>query len=219
MRWEASSYYWDTPTTLVPREASHLLLLRFLVKRNNLRGELIYVYLYTYLIRENHGCISLSPVFVCVCVFFPLAWVYSCYNWFSGRCVCLFSIFQVCLFVYMFEVTECWIPRVHALVGQLVFVGVDETNSKFLSTWLISLCLFDAFCSRDLKQSMSKLSGPVNGDECYFWRTTGCYFADKCRFRHVPESKGVDLKRVEAKYGGKLRVTTPPSQWKKKKQK
>ncbi|CAH3139968.1 unnamed protein product [Pocillopora meandrina] len=64
----------------------------------------------------------------------------------------------------------------------------------------------------DLKQSMSKLSGPVNGDECYFWRTTGCYFADKCRFRHVPESKGVDLKRVEAKYGGKLRVTTPPSQ-------
>lgn len=82
----------------------------------------------------------------------------------------------------------------------------------FFQQGLISLCLFDAFCSRDLKQSMSKLSGPVNGDECYFWRTTGCYFADKCRFRHVPESKGVDLKRVEAKYGGKLRVTTPPSQ-------
>lgn len=218
MRWEASSYYWDTPTTLAPREASHLLLLRFLVKRNNLKGELIYVYLYTYLIRENHGCISLSPVFVCVCVcFFPLAWVYSCYNWFSGRCVFLFSIFQVCLFVCLYvwsnRMLNSW---VHALVGQLVFVGVDETNSKFLSTRTNFALPFDAFFSRDLKQSMSKLSGPVNGDECYFWRTTGCYFADKCRFRHVPESKGVDLKRVEAKYGGKLRVTTPPSQWKKK---
>ncbi|KAF3842095.1 hypothetical protein F7725_024046 [Dissostichus mawsoni] len=22
--------------------------------------------------------------------------------------------------------------------------------------------------------------GPVNGDECYFWRTTGCHFGDKC---------------------------------------
>lgn len=64
----------------------------------------------------------------------------------------------------------------------------------------------------DAKQSANKLSGPVNGDECYFWRTTGCYFADKCRFKHVPESKGVDLRRVEAKYGGKLRVTNPPSQ-------
>lgn len=219
MRWEASSYYWDTPITLAPREASHLLLLRFLVKRNNLKGELIYVYLYTYLIRENHGCISLSPVFVCVCVcvfFLWLEYIYATTDSLVDVFVCfLFSKF-VCLFVYMFEVTECWIPRVYALVGQLVFVGVDETNSKFLSTRTNFALPFDAFCSRDLKQSMSKLSGPVNGDECYFWRTTGCYFADKCRFRHVPESKGVDLKRVEAKYGGKLRVTTPPSQWKKK---
>ncbi|KAL9982579.1 hypothetical protein ACROYT_G004641 [Oculina patagonica] len=63
----------------------------------------------------------------------------------------------------------------------------------------------------EVKPSASKLSGPVNGDECYFWRTTGCYFEEKCRFRHVPESKGIDLKRVEAKYGGKLRVTQPPT--------
>ena len=162
MRWEASSYYWDTPTTLAPREASHLLLLRFLVKRNNLKGELIYVYLYTYLIRENNGCISLSPVFVwgCVCVFFPLAWVYLCYNWFSGRCVCLFSIFQVCLFVYMFEVTECWIPRVHALVGQLVFVGVDETNSKFLSTRINFALPFWCFLFQGLKTIYEQVVGP-----------------------------------------------------------
>ncbi|KAJ7390396.1 hypothetical protein OS493_025650 [Desmophyllum pertusum] len=64
----------------------------------------------------------------------------------------------------------------------------------------------------DVKLSASKLSGPVNGDECYFWRTTGCYFAEKCRFKHVPESKGADLRRVEAKYGGKLRVVQPPTE-------
>lgn len=161
MRWEASSYYWDTPTTLAPREASHFLLLRFLVKRNNLKGELIYVYLYTYLIRANHGYISLSPVFVCVCVrFFPLVWVYLCYNWFSGRCVCLFSIFQVCLFVYLFEGTECWIPRVHALVGQLVFVGVDEMNLKFLSTRTNFALLFWCFLFQGLKTIYEQVVGP-----------------------------------------------------------
>lgn len=64
----------------------------------------------------------------------------------------------------------------------------------------------------DFRSAAQKLSGPVNGDECYFWRTTGCYFADKCRFRHVQENKGVDLKRVEAKYGGKLRVTPPQNE-------
>lgn len=40
-----------------------------------------------------------------------------------------------------------------------------------------------------------KLKGPVNGDECYFWRTTGCQFLNgKCRYRHVPEHKGIDKK-------------------------
>jgi len=40
----------------------------------------------------------------------------------------------------------------------------------------------------------SKLRGPVNGDECYFWRTTGCQFTTGCRYRHVPEHKGIDKK-------------------------
>ena len=39
-----------------------------------------------------------------------------------------------------------------------------------------------------------KNTGPVNGDECYFWRTTGCSFGDKCRNKHLPASKGVDKK-------------------------
>ncbi|XP_037126962.1 tetratricopeptide repeat protein 31 [Syngnathus acus] len=36
--------------------------------------------------------------------------------------------------------------------------------------------------------------GPVNGDECYFWRTTGCYFGDRCRYKHIPDHKGNDKK-------------------------
>ncbi|XP_062318906.1 uncharacterized protein zgc:123010 [Osmerus eperlanus] len=36
--------------------------------------------------------------------------------------------------------------------------------------------------------------GPVNGDECYFWRSTGCHFGDKCRYKHFPEQRGKDRK-------------------------
>ena len=50
----------------------------------------------------------------------------------------------------------------------------------------------------------SKASGPVNGNECYFWRTTGCVFESQCRYRHVRGHKGVDLAKVQAKYGNKL---------------
>ena len=39
-----------------------------------------------------------------------------------------------------------------------------------------------------------KPSGPVNGDECYFWRTTGCQFGKACRYKHIKEHKGVDRK-------------------------
>ncbi|XP_032222089.1 uncharacterized protein LOC116604176 [Nematostella vectensis] len=48
-----------------------------------------------------------------------------------------------------------------------------------------------------------KLCGPVNGNECYFWRTTGCAFGNKCRNRHVPEHRGCDIKKVEAKFSTK----------------
>jgi len=42
--------------------------------------------------------------------------------------------------------------------------------------------------------SVQKLTGPVNGDECYFWRTTGCQFGKNCHYRHLPEHKGIDRK-------------------------
>lgn len=40
----------------------------------------------------------------------------------------------------------------------------------------------------------SKLKGPVNGDECYFWRTTGCAFGESCKHKHIPRNKGIDRK-------------------------
>jgi hypothetical protein len=40
----------------------------------------------------------------------------------------------------------------------------------------------------------TKLRGPVNGNECYFWRTTGCTFTTGCRYQHIPDHKGIDRK-------------------------
>uniref|UniRef100_A0A671QKR7 Tetratricopeptide repeat protein 31-like n=1 Tax=Sinocyclocheilus anshuiensis TaxID=1608454 RepID=A0A671QKR7_9TELE len=34
--------------------------------------------------------------------------------------------------------------------------------------------------------------GPINSDECYFWRTTGCHFGDRCRYKHIPDHRGKD---------------------------
>ncbi|KAM9857460.1 uncharacterized protein ACBR49_001086 isoform 2-T3 [Aulostomus maculatus] len=44
-------------------------------------------------------------------------------------------------------------------------------------------------------QTTSRHRLPVHGDECFYWRTTGCLYGDKCRFKHVPEQQGRDKKR------------------------
>ncbi|CAG5136004.1 unnamed protein product [Candidula unifasciata] len=43
-------------------------------------------------------------------------------------------------------------------------------------------------------RNIPKQTGPVNGDECYFWRTTGCTFGGECKWQHYPKSKGIDKK-------------------------
>ncbi|XP_029283169.1 hsp70-Hsp90 organizing protein 3-like isoform X2 [Cottoperca gobio] len=35
---------------------------------------------------------------------------------------------------------------------------------------------------------------PIDGDECFYWRTTGCFYGDKCRFKHIPDEQGRDKK-------------------------
>nr|XP_057915128.1 tetratricopeptide repeat protein 31 isoform X2 [Doryrhamphus excisus] len=51
--------------------------------------------------------------------------------------------------------------------------------------------------------------GPVNGDECYFWRTTGCHFGDQCRYKHIPDQKGKDRKQWQDAPGRTVESTRP----------
>ncbi|KAM7419796.1 hypothetical protein PAMA_016746 [Pampus argenteus] len=40
----------------------------------------------------------------------------------------------------------------------------------------------------------SKRRLATNGVECFYWRTTGCDYGDKCRFKHVPAQQGRNKK-------------------------
>lgn len=35
---------------------------------------------------------------------------------------------------------------------------------------------------------------PIDGDVCFYWQTTGCFYGDKCRFKHIPDQQGRDKK-------------------------
>lgn len=39
-----------------------------------------------------------------------------------------------------------------------------------------------------------------NTNECYFWRTTGCYFGENCHYLHIKKNRGIDLKVSRSKY-------------------
>ncbi|XP_075948143.1 uncharacterized protein LOC142950129 [Anarhichas minor] len=40
----------------------------------------------------------------------------------------------------------------------------------------------------------SRRCAPISGDECFYWQTTGCFYGDKCRFKHVADQQGRDKK-------------------------
>ncbi|XP_063854128.1 uncharacterized protein LOC135096524 isoform X2 [Scylla paramamosain] len=40
--------------------------------------------------------------------------------------------------------------------------------------------------------TQEKLKGPVNGVECYFFRTSGCAFGDNCKHQHILKNRGID---------------------------
>ncbi|XP_026215995.1 stress-induced-phosphoprotein 1-like isoform X2 [Anabas testudineus] len=40
----------------------------------------------------------------------------------------------------------------------------------------------------------SKLRSSINGDECFYWRTTGCLYGDRCHFKHISDHQGQDKK-------------------------
>ncbi|XP_073333808.1 uncharacterized protein [Pagrus major] len=35
---------------------------------------------------------------------------------------------------------------------------------------------------------------PIDGDVCFYWQTSGCFYGDKCRFKHIPDQQGRDKK-------------------------
>jgi hypothetical protein len=81
--------------------------------------------------------------------------------------------------------------------------SADLDGNSARSSWhfgrphgnLNELTKFFIYCSeRCCSSTQTKLTGPVNGDECHFWRTTGCAFGNKCRYKHLKENKGIDKK-------------------------
>lgn len=68
--------------------------------------------------------------------------------------------------------------------------------------WTLNVCVIQCLkykTSRSVAKTKTKGStvefkGPVNGDECFFWRQGGCIHGEKCKYRHVPKHKGIDLK-------------------------
>lgn len=88
-----------------------------------------------------------------------------------------------------------FVKKWYICVGDFISHTLSESYTTFFSVLMESfyeIICFLKYCCR--VRNMPKISGPVNGDECYFWRTTGCDYGDACRYRHVPQSKGVDKK-------------------------
>ncbi|XP_030638746.1 hsp70-Hsp90 organizing protein 3-like [Chanos chanos] len=79
--------------------------------------------------------------------------------------------------------------------------GVELENTRLVirypDRWMQKSLPSQKTVSSSSQQSVAagcRHRGPVNGDECFFWRTTGCFFGDKCRYRHVPDQRGRDRK-------------------------
>ena len=72
--------------------------------------------------------------------------------------------------------------------------GGTSQNAR-LPSCNTSTCCVESFSSLiSFSSSRPRRRGPVNEEECYFWRTTGCHFGDKCRYKHFPDQKGQDRK-------------------------
>ncbi|KAM9326805.1 uncharacterized protein PAF06_003033 [Gastrophryne carolinensis] len=41
---------------------------------------------------------------------------------------------------------------------------------------------------------IAKKKVPHKTNECFYWRSSGCTYGDKCRYRHIPDNRGVDKK-------------------------
>ncbi|XP_070777306.1 stress-induced-phosphoprotein 1-like [Enoplosus armatus] len=69
---------------------------------------------------------------------------------------------------------------------QRTLPSIQRTNT--------SLSSVAAGTQQSLAAIASRRCVPIDGDECFYWRTTGCFYGDKCRFKHIPEKQGRDKK-------------------------
>lgn len=60
-----------------------------------------------------------------------------------------------------------------------------------------------------LASCRSRRCTPIDGDKCFYWQTSGCFYGDKCRFQHIPGQQGRDSKPWPSLQ--KTRVQRPPT--------
>ncbi len=90
------------------------------------------------------------------------------------------------------KLPRCLVPR---LALYMLYTHHMSTPLHFTCTHTILTLLCIDYLTTPVCPSPCSLKkpGPVNGTECYYWRTTGCSFGAKCRYDHLPNSKGIDL--------------------------
>ncbi|KAM8923941.1 tetratricopeptide repeat protein 31 isoform 2-T2 [Pelodytes ibericus] len=72
--------------------------------------------------------------------------------------------------------------------------GKEIENTKLLIRYPDKPYRPTTVSSSEAQMISSKKKGTAKSSECYYWRSNGCSFGDKCRYRHIPENKGVDKK-------------------------
>ncbi|KAG8435453.1 hypothetical protein GDO86_013404 [Hymenochirus boettgeri] len=72
--------------------------------------------------------------------------------------------------------------------------GKEIENTKLLIRYPDNRYRLSALSNTESGLISSKKKGWSKASECHYWRSSGCNFGDKCRYRHIPENKGVDRK-------------------------
>ena len=142
--------------------------------------------LYVCLLLSWPGCVFVFSVMTCVCLFVVMTWLSVCslYTVLFAVMTC-FAVVTGCLCLQSWPVLQLWLCA-YVCSHDLVVCVYSHRHDPQLQ---------QKRAAQPMTSSLQdKQSGPVNGDECYFWRTTGCQFGNSCRWKHLKESKGRDRK-------------------------
>ncbi|XP_069835025.1 uncharacterized protein [Dendropsophus ebraccatus] len=90
---------------------------------------------------------------------------------------------------------KCPIATARALEG---LQGKEVENTRLLIRYPdkphrpLALSISEAQSKAAAANAKKKVISKIN--ECFYWRQNGCTYGDKCRYRHIPENKGIDRK-------------------------